>query len=190
MGRGQPRSATSGSRSRRRAASGATTRTPEFNPDDPAAADGCIAHNDDFLQYYLGAYIYAAPGNTFDDEAGHPYALRGTGPFEGLSWMFDETGANNQDHSATFVVTSSVLPTRRSSRSSRPRAAWPTGCAPGAAPFSPYSGTQYMSAGADSQAYKRLGKTLDLTGRDHAQADLQVLRRRRAELGLRDRRSA
>ena len=46
-----------------------------------------------------------SPGNTFDDEAGHPFAMRGTGPFDGLSWMFDETGANNQDHSATFVVT-------------------------------------------------------------------------------------
>ena len=27
-------------------------------------------HNDDFLQYYLGAYIRASPGNSFDDEAG------------------------------------------------------------------------------------------------------------------------
>jgi hypothetical protein len=137
---------------------------PEFDPDDPAAADGCIAHNDDFLQYYLGAYIYASPGNTFDDEAQHPYALRGHGPFEGLSWMFDETGANNQDHSATFVVTSSVLPPAQFPQfaSSRSVADW---LRPGAAPFSPYSGTQYLSAGADSRAYKRVGKTLDLTGR-------------------------
>jgi hypothetical protein len=137
---------------------------PEFDPDNPANADGCIAHNDDFLQYYLGAYIYAAPGNTFDDEAGHPYAMRGTGPFDGLSWMFDETGANNQDHSATFVVTSSVLPPAQFPQfaSSRSVADW---LRPGAAPFSPYSGTMYMSAGADSQAYKRFGKTLDLTGK-------------------------
>ena len=33
---------------------------PEFNEDDPTQSDGCIAHNDDFLQYYLGAYIYVA----------------------------------------------------------------------------------------------------------------------------------
>ncbi|WP_053226210.1 M14 family zinc carboxypeptidase [Solirubrobacter soli] len=137
---------------------------PEFDPDDPAAADGCIAHNDDFLQYYLGAYIYATPGNTFDDEAGRPYGLRGSGPYNGMSWLFDETGANNQDHSATFVVTSSVLPPAQFPMfaSSRSVADW---LRPGAAPFSPYSGTMYMSAGADSQAYKRLGKTLDLTGR-------------------------
>ena len=137
---------------------------PEFDGDTPANADGCIAHNDDFLQYYLGAYIYASPGNTFDDENHTPYALRGTGPFDGLSWLFDETGAGNQDHSATFVITSSVLDPARypTFADSRSVADW---LRPGAAPFSPYSGTQYMSAGADSTSYKRLGKTFDLTGR-------------------------
>ncbi len=138
----------------------------EFDPDTPSAADGCILHNDDFLQYHLGAYIYAAPGNTLDDSTvpPHPFPMRGTGPFDGLAWQFDETGANNQDHSATFVVTSSVLPPAQFPMfaSSRSAADW---LRPGAAPFSPYSGTQYMSAGADSQAYKRLGKTLDLTGK-------------------------
>jgi hypothetical protein len=87
-----------------------TVLAPEFHEDDPTVSDGCVAHNDDFLQYYLGAYIYASPGQTFDEEAGRPYSLVGTegGPFEDLTWSFDETGANNQDHSATFVVTSSI----------------------------------------------------------------------------------
>ena len=44
---------------------------------------------------------------------------------------------------------------------------------PGAAPFSPYSGTMYMSAGADSLSYKRLGKTLDLTGRTAPKLEFQ-----------------
>ena len=146
---------------------------PEFDEDNPANADGCIAHNDDFLQYHLGAYIYAAPGNTFDDENGTPYALRGTGPFDGLSWLFDETGANNQDHSATFVITSSVLDPARypTFADSRSVADW---LRPGAAPFSPYSGTQYFSAGADSTSYKRLGKTLDLTGRTAPKLNFKV----------------
>jgi len=138
---------------------------PEFDEDDPTKADGCIAHNDDFLQYYLGAYIYASPGNTFDDAEGHPYPLVGTegGPFEDLTWSFDETGANNQDHSATFVVTSSILDPQRYPlyADSRSVADW---LRPGAAPFSPFSGANYMSAGADSGAYKRFGKVLDLTG--------------------------
>jgi len=138
---------------------------PEFDEDDPTQSDGCIAHNDDFLQYYLGAYIYASPGNTFDDVEGHPYPLVGTdgGPFEDLTWSFDETGANNQDDSATFVVTSSILDPQRYPlyADSRGVADW---LRPGAAPFSPFSGVSYMSAGADSGAYKRFGKMLDLTG--------------------------
>ena len=144
---------------------GAVNPSPEFDRDDPTVSDGCIAHNDDFLQYYLGAYIRATPGNTYDDEAGHPYPLTGTedGPFEGLTWMFDETGANNQASSATFVVTSSILDPERYPlyADSASAASW---LRPGAAPFDPYSGTQYISAGADSLAYKRFGKTLDLTG--------------------------
>jgi hypothetical protein len=142
-----------------------TVSVPEFNEDDPTQADGCIAHNDDFLQYYLGAYIYASPGNTFDEETGAPYPLTGTegGPFEGLSWLFDETGAGNQDHSATFVVTSSVLDPERYPlyADSRSAADW---LRPGAAPFSPYSGSQYMASGASSYSYKRFGRTLDLSG--------------------------
>jgi hypothetical protein len=138
---------------------------PEFDEDDPTKADGCVAHNDDFLQYYLGAYIYASPGQTFDEEAGRPYSLVGTegGPFEDLTWSFDETGANNQDHSATFVVTSSILDpaTYPLYADSRSAADW---LRPGAAPFSPYSGEQYMAAGASSYSYKRFGKVLDLTG--------------------------
>ena len=146
---------------------------PEFNEDDPTQADGCIAHNNDFLQYYLGAYLYLAPGGSFDAAANRPYPLRGTGPFAGLTWRFDETGANNQDHSATFAVTSSVLDPARFPMfaDSRSVADW---LRPGAAPFGPYSGTMYLSAGADSQAYKRFGKTLDLTGATAPRLDFEL----------------
>ena len=87
------------------------------------------------------------------------------------------------------MITSSVLDPARypTFADSRSVADW---LRPGAAPFSPYSGTQYMSAGADSTSYKRLGKTLDLTGRDRAEAELQGLGRHRARLGLDDRRGA
>jgi hypothetical protein len=137
----------------------------EFNPDDPAAADGCIQQNDDFLQYYLGAYIRATPGNSFDDANARPFGLAGVagGPFAGLSWLFDETGAGNQGTSSTFVVTSSILPGEQFPlyASSRKAADW---LRSSAAPFSPFSGTQYMAAGADSRGYKRLTRTFDLSG--------------------------
>ena len=62
------------------------------------------------------------------------------------------------------MITSSVLDPARYPlfADSRSAADW---LRPGAAPFSPYSGSYYMSAGAHSTSYKRFGKTLDLTGR-------------------------
>ena len=136
---------------------------PEFDESDPAdAADQCIAHSDDFLQYYLGAYVRASPGNALD-ENGAPFDLAGTpgGPFAGLTLGFDDTGAGNQDNAATFVVTSSILDPAEYPlfADSRKAADW---LRPGAAPFGPFSGTQYMASGSDSRGYKRLSKTVDV----------------------------
>ena len=141
---------------------------PGFDETDPTQSDGCIPHNDDFLQYYLGASIYVSGGNTaLETEEGEyrPFNMTGTGaPFEGLTWGFDETGAGNQDHSATFAVTSSLLDPQQYPlyADSRSLASW---LRPGAGPFSPFSGEYYMAASAHSSAYKRLGKTVDLTGK-------------------------
>jgi zinc carboxypeptidase/immune inhibitor InhA-like protein len=138
---------------------------PEFNEDDPGEADGCITHVDDFLQYYLGAYRYVAGGNSTDD-AGNLLPVDGLagGPFGGQSWLFDGTGAGNQTHSATFVVTSSVLDPAKYPlyADSQAVAGWRR---PGAAPFNPFEGSYYMAAGADDGAYKRLRRTIDLTGK-------------------------
>ena len=134
---------------------------PEFDENDPTQSDGCIAHNDDFLQYYLGAYIYVSGGNTaLETEEGDyfPFNMKGTGaPFEGLTWGFDETGAGNQDHTATFAVTSSLLdpqqyPTFADSRS---LASW---LRPGAGPFSPFSGQYYMASNAHSARLQAAGQ--------------------------------
>ena len=71
------------------------------------ARDHCITHTDDFLQYYLGAYIYVG-GNPIDPETGKPFPMVGDAdPFGPLAWDFDPAG--NQDYGATFVVTSSIL---------------------------------------------------------------------------------
>jgi hypothetical protein len=126
------------------------------------STDGCILHSDDFLQYYLGAYIYVSGGNS-TDESGNPYPIRGVGaPFAPSSFRFGPDGADNQDHTATFAVTSSILDPVRfpTFADSRALADW---ARPGAGPFAPYSGQYYMSAGADSTAFKRLRRTVDLT---------------------------
>src|SRR4029079_19010225 len=85
------------------------------SPCDPDSdADGCVALPDDFLQYYLGAYLYNDDAGTTAN--GKLYAVQGVDeageadPFEGLGWSFGGPSANNQDHSASFIATSGILP--------------------------------------------------------------------------------
>jgi hypothetical protein len=128
------------------------------------SVDGCIPPDNDFQQYYLGAYIYVGGGNAQDAE-GNPLPIKGDGDPFGPS-VFEFNGADsadNQVHTATFAVTSSILDpeTFPHYADSRRVAAWQR---PGAGPFAPYSGQYYMSAGADSQAFKRLRREIDMTG--------------------------
>jgi hypothetical protein len=132
---------------------------------DNESVDGCIPPDNDFQQYYLGAYIYVGGGNAQDAE-GNPLPIKGEGdPFGDSLFEFNgPDSADNQVHTATFAVTSSILDPEKYPwyGDSRRLAAWQR---PGAGPFSPYSGQYYMSAGADSQAYKRLRREIDLTGK-------------------------
>ena len=158
---------------------------PEFDENDPEMADGCITHSDDFLQYYLGAYVRASPGNSFDDEAGEPYDLAGTagGPFAGELLRLRRDG-RRQPGQLRDVRGDQLHPDRRDRfplyAASRKAADW---LRPGAAPFGPFSGTQYMAAGSDSRGYKRLSKTVDVPA-GRRRALVQDLGRRRGGLGL------
>jgi murein tripeptide amidase MpaA len=131
---------------------------------DTEFVDGCIPPDNDFQQYYLGASIYVGGGNA-QDEQGNPLPILGLGdPFGPVEFTFNGAdSAANQAHTATFAVTSSLLDPDEFPwyADSRRLAAWQR---PGAGPFTPFSGTQFMSAGADSQAFKRLRRTIDLTG--------------------------
>ena len=107
-------SATSGSRSRGSRPRGRVECTPatndgvrhrtELDASIRRRADQCIQHNDDFLQYYLGAYIrVVAGGSRSTRRRARPFGMAGTesGPFDGLTWLFDETGAGNQNDHTT-----------------------------------------------------------------------------------------
>ena len=128
------------------------------------SVDGCIPPDNDFQQYYLGAYIYVGGGNAQDEE-GNPVPIVGEGdPFGDSVFEFNgPDSADNQVHTATFAVTSSILDPEQYPwyADSRRIASWQR---PGAGPFSPFSGEHYLSAGADSQAFKRLRREIDLTG--------------------------
>ena len=133
---------------------------------DNESVDGCIPPDNDFQQYYLGAYIYVGGGNAQDAD-GNPLPDQGRGrPVRGQRVRVQRrrTRPTTRSHTATFALTSSILDPERFPwyADSRRIATWQR---PGAGPFAPYSGQYYMSAGADSAAFKRLRREVDLTGK-------------------------
>jgi Zinc carboxypeptidase len=129
------------------------------NPNDNGE-DGCQALADDFQQYYLGAYAYNDNAGTTAN--GKLYDVVGAAdPFTSLSWSFGGPSANNQDHSASFIATSGVLPpasypqfeSTASAKYNRP-----------GGPYAPHTGTYYAYSQIADVSYKRLARTIDLTG--------------------------
>ena len=122
------------------------------------AKDGCVLHNDDFLQYYLGAYIRADNGNSWANNKVVP-ALA-VSPFGGQTFQFADQTADPGAGAptATFGITSSLIdnPTYQDSKA---LARWQR---PAAGPFSPLEGSYYMAASHDDEAYKRLATTVDI----------------------------
>ena len=130
--------------------------------DLPEAKDGCIPHVNDFLQYYLGAYLRVDNGNSWNAADNSVFDVHGIDPFGPATWSFNPTpgdpGAGAP--TATFGVTSSMIDSPAYA-DSRKLADW---ARPGAGPFSPYTGDYYMASGQDDEAYKRLWTEVDLTG--------------------------
>jgi hypothetical protein len=132
----------------------------------PSVLNRCLVWSDknDFLQYYLGAYIYNSFGGT-DPGTGEPYPIEGVmDPYTGMSWGLNGTAsAGNQVHTASFITTSSLLkPSDYPQFTSDARAAWDRG--PGAAPFEPFDGQYYMYSQQADVTYKRLMRTIDVPG--------------------------
>ena len=122
--------------------------------------DGCIPHTNDFLQYYLGAYLRVDNGNSWSAD-GTVFDLAGVDPFGPGPWSFNSTAGDPGAGAptATFGVTSSMID-RPAYQDSKRLATWKR---PGAGPFSPYTGDYYMASGQDDEAYKRLSTQVDLT---------------------------
>ena len=131
---------------------------PEENGDcsKSVVAAHCDPLFDNFLQYYLGAYILnenaGANGNTLFDAIGTDV------PFIGQNWSFNGAdSAQNQNHSASFLPTSAFLSTAdypqftswRSAKYDRP-----------GGPFEPHDGTYYMYSHMADISYKRLTRTI------------------------------
>jgi hypothetical protein len=132
------------------------------NPDDNGE-DCCIFLADDFLQYYLGAYLYADNAGTTSN--GKLYDVFGIDdPFDQpsvLRWSFGGPSANNQDHSASFIATSGILPPATYPQFT----SWPSAKYDRAGgPFLPHTGSYYVYSNIADVSYKRLTRTVDLSG--------------------------
>ncbi|MFB7331614.1 M14 family zinc carboxypeptidase [Streptomyces adustus] len=113
--------------------------------------DGTLSN--DFSQYYLGAYSRTStPGAT---------GFTGSGALAGAGGALGPAAGNPLDRAGTYGVTSDELPT----------AGYPQFTSAGAGqfagtvnPYGPYSGSGMAAAVHTDDAYKRLTRTIDLTG--------------------------
>ena len=122
----------------------------------------CLPLLNDFQQYWLGAYDYL--DGTGADENGEPVPLLGDeGAFAGFEATLNGAGsADNQDHTAAFLTTSSFLPpdTFPQFASGAP-VDWVDGIP---SRFNPYSGAWLVESQKADESWKRLTRTVDLTG--------------------------
>ena len=135
-----------------------------YNPNAPAQPECtgpddlvCLPVLNDFQQYWLGAYTYIDGGGT--DRDGTPYPLNGIAdPYTGWNGTLDES----QDHTASFLPTSSFLPPSEFPWFG-PSSAPVDWVRPGAVPFEPHTGDWHLFSGQADVSYKRLTRTVDLT---------------------------
>jgi len=140
-----------------------------YNPNVPPGSEcttpnqyPCLAIFNDFQQYWLGAYSYLEDTGTTD--AGTLPLTGVGGRFTGWSGELNAPGsAENQDHTASFLPTSSFLPPAQFPWFG-PSSAPVDWVRPGAPPYEPFDGDWYVYSGQGDETYKRLTNTVDLTG--------------------------
>lgn len=154
-------------------ADGAYVYNPAAPPECAVPEPPCLPLSNDFLQYWLGAYRYNDNAGTRPDN-GQPWPLSGTdGAFADVRYTLGGgDSAGNQDHTASFVTTSSVLEPKRFPQFAGTAALEWQG--KGASPFAPLTGDRYAWSGQADQAWKRLSRVVDLRGASSGALRLQV----------------
>jgi hypothetical protein len=123
------------------------------------------ALSDDFSQYYLGAYSRTStPGAS---------GFTGSGRLDGFSGALGDAPGNPLDSAGTYGVTSEELPADRHPQFASAGAGQFAGTVN---PYGPYAGGSMAAAVHTDDAYKRLTRTVDLTG--VGAADAPALRTR------------
>ena len=143
---------------------GATAAECDGVPGDQDWDEPCKDLSNDFLQYWLGSYTRADNGGFNDDGTLRRFLGLGD-PLAGFVGTLDGAdSANNQAAGglgpATHLITSSVLPAdTHPDFASTPGATWE-----GAGQFAARTGTWFMHSQVADQGYKRLTRTIDMTG--------------------------
>ena len=130
--------------------------------DPPGQNQNCVIVSNDFNQYWLGAYL---PISLSPDTQMLETPLLGTTQF-GLNGT---DSAANQNNLYSLLTTSSILPADQYPQFKSEQAIKVNG--PPA--FDPPTGSQYVYSQQANSSYKRLTRTVDLTGTTAAQAKLQ-----------------
>ncbi|MBB6433610.1 M14 family metallopeptidase [Streptomyces candidus] len=111
------------------------------------------ANTDDFSQYYLGAYgRVSTPGVT---------GLAGAGALQGITTPLTAALGNPLDTAGSYLVTSDTLPAAEFPQFKSAQAGRYTGVT---SPYAPYEGQGMASATSTNGHWKRLTRTVDLTG--------------------------
>jgi murein tripeptide amidase MpaA len=141
---------------------------------DPNILPRCLSlagsgdFTNDFLEYWLGAYILnenaGTTGTDCDPATGAACTLFDTNgldrPFQSKSWTFNgDDSAQNQNHSASFIATSGILPAATYPQFTSWVAAKYN--RPGGA-FDPHSGQYYVYSQIADVSYKRLTRTISV----------------------------
>jgi hypothetical protein len=130
---------------------------PYCGPTGPVT--NCVPLSNDFLQYWLGAYLHIDAAHDKAEASALPMQQAG-GEFGSTSFTLNGgDSADNQEHVYSMVTTSSIL-----DPSTYPLFASQRAVSFQRAPsFDPVTGSYYAVARSNDEAYQRLRKTIDLT---------------------------
>ena len=124
-----------------------------------SARDDCELLSDDFVQYYLGAFNRAVVGS--------PTGFVGEGDLAGTNAALAGTPTNPLNEAGGFQVTSTVLPPAQFPQFESSKGGDYAGAS---GPFEPAEGQWYIAGTHQNALYRRLTRTIDLTGVTAAQA--------------------
>ncbi len=143
--------------------------------DDPIGQkENCVVVSNDFQQYWLGTYLPISLAGSLagpDPDAVAAKQLQENAPFGSLTFGLNgPDSAANQGHLYSFLTTSSILKPDQYPQFAGDQAIKTTGLPA----FDPPTGSFYAYSQQASSAYKRLSRTVDMTGKTTGSLSFKV----------------